>query len=286
MCERPSPCCPMRGHCPPSVERKRLRSSRPYRTAGIECPGCRRRVLVLYGITTELWHQALGCQRCLPVVSYRRTVTAISGTSTSSSPNDDCGTSRPGLRGAFETRAQLTQERTSLQWAIGLWETPCGPDPPKAVANESAAKLPGALVRSHRSATVPIVARATNGDLTVAFVRKCGNSYALIESYREGGKVKQRYVRTLTPAEAEVIRGPGCSPSWTTGDDTSMRRGGFATGTQSWGFWSGWYDEHTTWATMVASQSKPRCDTWDVVSMASARVIPGRMMISRRPASW
>jgi hypothetical protein len=39
----------------------------------------------------------------------------------------------------------------------------------------------------------------------MAFVRRRGNSYALIESYREGSKVKQRYVRTLTPAEAEAL---------------------------------------------------------------------------------
>ena len=35
---------------------------------GLECPGCRRRVLVLDGIATELWLEAMGCQRCLPVV--------------------------------------------------------------------------------------------------------------------------------------------------------------------------------------------------------------------------
>jgi hypothetical protein len=27
-------------------------------------------VLVLYGVVTELWLQALGCQRCLPIVYY------------------------------------------------------------------------------------------------------------------------------------------------------------------------------------------------------------------------
>jgi hypothetical protein len=37
----------------------------------------------------------------------------------------------------------------------------------------------------------------------MTFVRRRGGSYALIVSYREGGKVKQRYVRMSTSAEAE-----------------------------------------------------------------------------------
>ena len=39
----------------------------------------------------------------------------------------------------------------------------------------------------------------------MAWIRRRGNSFALLESYREGGKVKQRYLRTLTPAEAEAL---------------------------------------------------------------------------------
>jgi hypothetical protein len=40
----------------------------------------------------------------------------------------------------------------------------------------------------------------------MAWIRRRGNSFALLESYREGGKVKQRYLRTLTPVEAEALR--------------------------------------------------------------------------------
>jgi hypothetical protein len=40
----------------------------------------------------------------------------------------------------------------------------------------------------------------------MAWIRRRGNSLALLESYREGEKVKQRYLRTLTPAEAEALR--------------------------------------------------------------------------------
>jgi hypothetical protein len=39
----------------------------------------------------------------------------------------------------------------------------------------------------------------------MAWIRRRGNSFALIESYREGGKVKQRYLRTLTSTEAEAL---------------------------------------------------------------------------------
>jgi hypothetical protein len=52
----------------------------------------------------------------------------------------------------------------------------------------------------------------------MAWIRRRGNSFALIESYREGGKVKQRYVRTLTHAEAQAWlaasgRGPVATPT-------------------------------------------------------------------------
>ena len=40
----------------------------------------------------------------------------------------------------------------------------------------------------------------------MAWIRRRGSSFALLESYREGGKVKQRYLRTLTPVEAETLR--------------------------------------------------------------------------------
>lgn len=39
----------------------------------------------------------------------------------------------------------------------------------------------------------------------MSWIRKRGNSYALIEGFREHGKVKQRYVRTLTREEAEAL---------------------------------------------------------------------------------
>jgi hypothetical protein len=41
----------------------------------------------------------------------------------------------------------------------------------------------------------------------MAWIRRRGNSYSLIESFRENGKVRQRYLCTLTPAEAEALRG-------------------------------------------------------------------------------
>jgi hypothetical protein len=40
----------------------------------------------------------------------------------------------------------------------------------------------------------------------MAWIRRRGNSFALLESYREGRKVRQRYLRTLTLAEAEALR--------------------------------------------------------------------------------
>jgi hypothetical protein len=40
----------------------------------------------------------------------------------------------------------------------------------------------------------------------MAWIRRRGNSSALLESYRQGGKVKQHYLRTLTPVEAEALR--------------------------------------------------------------------------------
>lgn len=39
----------------------------------------------------------------------------------------------------------------------------------------------------------------------MAWIRRRGNSFALLESYRVGGKVKQRYLRTLTPVEVEAL---------------------------------------------------------------------------------
>jgi hypothetical protein len=38
----------------------------------------------------------------------------------------------------------------------------------------------------------------------MSWIRRRGNSYALVESHRENGKVRQRYVRTMTKAEAEA----------------------------------------------------------------------------------
>jgi hypothetical protein len=40
----------------------------------------------------------------------------------------------------------------------------------------------------------------------MAWIRRRGNSFALLASYREGEKVKQRYLRTLSPTEAEALR--------------------------------------------------------------------------------
>jgi hypothetical protein len=39
----------------------------------------------------------------------------------------------------------------------------------------------------------------------MAWIRRRGSSFGLLESYREGRKVKQRYLRTLTSAEAEAL---------------------------------------------------------------------------------
>ena len=39
----------------------------------------------------------------------------------------------------------------------------------------------------------------------MAWIRRRGSRFALLESYREGGKVKQRNLRTLTLAEVEAL---------------------------------------------------------------------------------